>query len=152
MSHAPAAKAHPNSLYERDLYAWSQEQARLLRAGRFSELDAENIAEEISDVGTTEYRVLESALRVLLAHMLKWDHQPERRTRSWQMTIAEQRVQIEQQLTDNPSLKSRRDEAVVQAYRRARLIASGETDLDLGRFPESCPYDWDAITRRPFTL
>jgi len=152
MPHAPDRKVNEQPLYERDLYAWSQEQARLLRAGRFSELDAENIAEEISDVGKTEYRVLESALRVLLVHMLKWDHQPERRSRSWASTIAIQRQHALRQLEENPSLKSRRDEAIGKAYSDARLIASGETDVDLATFPQPCPYDWDAITSRPFEL
>ena len=89
-------------LYERDLYAWVQEQVALLRAGRLGEIDAENIAEEISDVGSNEYDKLESALRVLLAHMLKWDHQPERRSRSWENTIGEQRDRARQPPHDNP--------------------------------------------------
>lgn len=155
MSQIPSTKAKPggapeagNSLYETDLYAWSLEQARLLREGRLGEIDAENIAEEILDVGKTEYRVLECALRVLLMHMLKWDHQPERRTRSWENTIREQRHIVERQLRDNPSLKARLDEAVDEGYRLARLGASSETDLDLERFPETCPYGWDEIIGR----
>jgi len=151
MSQAPAEKSL-DSLYHRDLYAWSQEQARLLRAGRVDGIDAENIAEEISDVGRNEYDKLESALRVLLAHMLKWDHQPERRTRSWTSTIAIQRRHALRQLKENRSLKSRRDEAVREAFSDARLIASGETDMDLATFPATCPYDWDAITSRPFEV
>ena len=89
MSHATSTK-RPRSapLYERDLYAWSLEQARLLKEGRLDEVDAENVAEEILDVGRNEYDKLESALSVLLMHMLKWDHQPEKRTRSWENTIA----------------------------------------------------------------
>ena len=67
--------------YKEDLHAWAREQAALLRAGRLGEVDAANIAEELDDVGNEQYDKLESALRVLLAHMLKWDHQPERRGR-----------------------------------------------------------------------
>lgn len=78
-------------------------QARLLRAGKIDEIDTENIAEGILDVGKTEYRILESALTVLLTHMLNWDHQPERRSRSWESTIAEQRDQVDQQLTIVPA-------------------------------------------------
>lgn len=149
MSQAPYAKPLlPASIYERDLYAWSHEQAALLRAGRFDEIDAENIAEEILDVGKTEYRVLESALRVLLTHMLKWDHQPDKRTRSWENTIAIQRHHAMRQLRDNPSLKSRRAEAVTEAFADARREASSETDMELDRFPEACPYNWDAIMDR----
>jgi len=151
MSHAHSTnRPQPTALYERDLYAWSLEQARLLREGRLTEIDAENVAEEILDVGRNEYDKLESALWVLLMHMLKWDHQPERRTRSWETAILEQRDRVELQLRDNPSLKSRIPEAVRRAYRGGRLRASGETDLDLKQFPEKCPYDWETILNRPF--
>jgi hypothetical protein len=82
MSHAHAPESSPGKLlYDSDPYAWSLEQAGLLRAGRFGEIDVENIADEILDEANTEYRVLEIALRILLVHMLKWDHQPERRSR-----------------------------------------------------------------------
>ena len=151
MTQAPSTTAPPAaSLYGRDLYAWSKEQAALLRAGRFDEIDAENIAEEILDVGKTEYRVLESALRVLLTHMLKWDYQPERRSRSWENTIAEQRDRAERQLRENPSLKQRLGKAVRDSYRSARRQASSEMDRSLLTFPECCPYDWNTIMTRPF--
>lgn len=152
MTHAPSAKPPSATapLYDRDVYAWSQEQARLLRAGSLDEIDADNIAEEILDVGSNEYDKLESALRILLAHMLKWDHQPEKRTRSWENTIREQRYRVEKQLRKNPSLKSQLEEAVHDGYRSAILLASSETDMDVDRFPPECPYDWDAIVNRPF--
>jgi hypothetical protein len=151
MSHATSTKRPRTApLYERDLYAWSLEQARLLKESRFDEVDAENVAEEILDVGRNEYDKLESALAVLLMHMLKWDQQPDKRTRSWENTILEQRDRVELQFRDNPSLKSHRQEAVERGYRRGRLRASGETDIDLEEFPEECPYDWDSIMSRKF--
>ena len=150
MTHAPATKRSAASLYERDLYAWSQEQARLLLEGRLAELDADNIAEEILDVGSGESNKLESALRILLMHMLKWDYQPEKRSRSWENTIGLQRGRVLRQLRKNPSLKSKRSEAVGDAFSDARRLASTETDIDLDRFPEECPYDWETILNRPF--
>lgn len=153
MTHAPARnRSAAAPLYERDLYAWSQEQARLLMEGRLAEIDRENIAEEILDVGRNEYHRLESALRVLLMHMLKWDYQPERRSRSWEDSIAIHRHHAENQLHDNPSLKNRRGDAVSRAYHDARRSAARETGLELQVFPESCPYDWDAITTRRYEL
>lgn len=151
MSHAHSPKSSADaSLYDRDLYAWSLEQASLLKAGRFGEIDAENIAEEILDVAKTEYRVLESALRILLAHMLKWDHQPERRSRSWENTIAEHRDRAHRQLRDNPSLTPRLEEAVADAYRSARRLASTQLRREVETFPEDCPYDWATIMHRPY--
>jgi len=151
MSHATSTKRPRTApLYERDLYAWSQKQARLLREGRLDEVDAENVAEEIIDVGGVEYDKLESALCVLLMHMLKWDHQSDKRTRSWENTIMIQRSHVLRQLRKNPSLKTRLKEAVTAGYEDARLLASSETDLDPEKFPEECPYDWDTILNRTF--
>ena len=86
-----AAKAHtalPKSAnrYQDDLYGWVQEQVGLLREGRLSELDAENVAEELSDVAWLQNDRLEVAITVLTHHRLKWDRRPKRRR-----TISESR-------------------------------------------------------------
>jgi hypothetical protein len=136
--------------YERDLYSWSREQARLVREGRWDLVDRENVAEEIESLGRTEFNKLESALRVLLMHMLKWDHQPERRSRSWALTIDTQRLEIADVLGDNPGLRPRIGEAVTRAYRKARNEAATETGLERDLFPEQCPYSWADVTSRSF--
>lgn len=136
--------------YDEDLYTWVQEQVALLKAGRVAEIDATNIAEELGDVGKSEFGKMQSALEVLLAHMLKWDQQPEKRTRSRDNTIAAQRSEFTDVLTDNPGLKSRRTEALGRAYRKARLAASSETGLPRADFPVDCPYDWHDILERSF--
>src|ERR671936_1450259 len=82
--------------YERDFYSWLMEQARLLREGRWDELDRDNLAEEIESLGREQFNKLESALRVLLMHMLKWDHQPEKRGKSWVISIKDQRIELDQ--------------------------------------------------------
>ena len=97
---------------EADLYSWARHQAELLRAGRLSEIDAAAIAEEIDDVGEEQYDKLESAFRVLMLHLLKRDHQPSMRSRSWTLTIREQRRRVERRLRKNPGLKSQVDEAL----------------------------------------
>jgi hypothetical protein len=141
----------PSPRYEDDVYAWSLAQAELLRAGRLDEVDAKNVADEILDVGRNEHDKLESALRLLLVHMLKWDIQPEKRSRSWINTIAIQRIHALRQLRDNPSLKSGPAKAVDDAFRVARLEAENETGLE-DAFPDTCPHDWDAILNRAFKL
>jgi hypothetical protein len=103
-------------------------------------------------LGRSEFHRLRSALHVLLTHMLKWDHQPRRRSRSWANTISAQRLAVQMVLRDNPSLCRRIDEALADAYPAARLDASSETDMDLAVFPEVLPYDWAAITDRPFVF
>ena len=139
---APASK-------EADLYSWAVRQAELLRAGRLTEIDPVAIAEEIDDVGEEQYLRLESALRVLMLHLLKWDRQPDRRSRSWTLTVLEQRRRVVRQLRRNPGLKSQLEEALAAAYEDARLEASSETGLALHEFPESRPFEYAEIMERP---
>jgi hypothetical protein len=138
--------------YHRDFYSWLLEQARHLRAGRWTALDRENLAEEIESLGREQFNKLESVLRILMLHMLKRDHQPDRRGRSWWASISEQRLRLDDVLADNPGLQPRIQEAITRAYRRARLRAIKETDLDEWRFPEACPYSWDDIVSREFSI
>jgi hypothetical protein len=134
--------------YADDVFGWVEQQVTLLKAGRLREIDAENIAEELSDVGGEQYDKLESALRVLLLHLLKWDHQPTHRSRSWVRSIHEQRRQTERVLRKNPSLRPHITEAIREAYHDARSGAAYETRLAETVFPVECPYDWSAITTR----
>src|SRR5271155_4244037 len=138
--------------YERDFYSWLMEQARHLRDGRFEALDRDDLAEEIESLGREQFNKLVSALRVLMAHMLKWDHQPALRTRSWVLSIQEQRLEIADVLSDNPGLRPRIDEAIARAYRRARIEAAKETGLDAAVFPATCPYSFDDIMKRTILL
>ena len=138
--------------YEADAYGWAQEQAALLRAGAFDRLDIENIAEELLDVARREYDKLESALTILLLHMLKWDFQVAKRSRSWEYSILEHRRRIMRQLEDNPGLKSVIAKANLRAYESARSRAGFETKLDLAVFPLESPYGWAEITGREFAM
>lgn len=99
-----------NTDYETDFYAWLMYNAELLRQGRFSEIDRNAIAEELESMGKREKRELISRLAVLIAHLLKWVYQPEKRSYSWECTIKEQRKEIFYVLQDSPSLTSRIDE------------------------------------------
>jgi hypothetical protein len=138
--------------YDRDFYSWSLEQASLVRAGRWHAVDRENVAEEIESLGREQFNKLESAIRVLLVHMLKWDHQPELRSRSWVLTIKEQRLTLDDVLADNPGLKPRISEATARAYRKARIEAARETGLDEERVPGRCQYSWDEIVSRALAV
>lgn len=136
--------------YARDFYSWLMEQARLIREGRTEALDRENLAEEIESLGREQFNKLVSALRVLLTHILKWDHQPRRRSRSWVLSIEAQRIEVETVLSDNPGLKPRLPEAIARGYRRARVEAALETGLEKSTFPQTCPYSFDELMSREF--
>lgn len=133
------------SLHETDFYAWTQQQAHLLKVGKLSELDTEYLIEEIESMGASERRALIHRLAVLLAHLLKWQYQPNYRGRSWQLTIKEQRRQLTRLLRDNPSLKTRLEEFVAEAYGDAIILAARETGFDENTFPEQCGYGVDEI-------
>jgi len=139
-----------SSLYERDFYAWTAEQAALLREGRLSQADIANIAEEIESMGRSEKRELVSRLTVLLLHLLKWQHQPSLRGASWRATIQVQRISLETHLGDNPSLKAAVPDAIAQAYRIARIEAVKETGLPAERFPPVAPWQFEHILNEEF--
>lgn len=127
-------------LYEQDLYSWALRQAELLRARRFADLDLENVAEELESLGKEQAHKLESALRVLLLHLLKWKYQPQRRSRSWRGTVVRERTNAERVLEDNPGLKPRREQLFATAYGGTRKEAAAETGLALATFPEAAPF------------
>jgi hypothetical protein len=121
MSTSPSVKPRQGQpLYEADLHLWASQQAALLREGRLNELDLIHIAEELDDVGSEIYQRLESALTVLLTHMLKWDFQPDRRSRGWEATIRGHRRCVEKLIKQNPSLKSKLPEALSEGYQNGR--------------------------------
>src|SRR5579872_1289802 len=125
---------------EWDLYSWAVRQAALLREGRVGEIDAGAIAQEIGDVGEEQYHRLESALRALMHHLLRWDHRPAARSRSWAITIREQRRRADRQLRRNPGLQSRLNEALGDVYEDARVEAARETGLPTRTFPSAPPF------------
>ncbi|MCJ2133478.1 DUF29 domain-containing protein [Methylobacterium sp. J-026] len=148
---APAASyTEGRTRYADDLYTWVQEQVALLRADRVDVLDLENIAEELSDVGLSEYYRLQSAVEIIILHMLTWDNQPERRSHSWALSIAEHRERALIQLQKSPGLKSSLDEIRHNAFRLGRLGAARQMKRAPKSLPAECPYTWDEILNRPF--
>lgn len=123
--------------YEADFHAWLTDQGRRLRGLRVPGLDSVNLAEEIESLGRSDRREVASRLSVLLAHLLKWQHQPAARSGSWRATILEQRQRIEAVLEDSPSLRATVAPAVPRAYVAACQVAAAETGL---AFPATCPW------------
>jgi hypothetical protein len=137
-------------LYDEDFYAWANEQAALLRAGKLAEADIELIAEEIESMGKTEKRELVSRLNVLLLQLLKWQFQPSRRGFSWRNSIRIQRREVAAHMADNPSLKSLLGAAIEQAYGTAVIEAETETGLSGDAFPASCPWTYEQMMDAKF--
>ena len=130
--------------YDEDVVAWSSDQAKLIRAGRFDELDIEHIAEEIEDVGKSEQRELSSHMAILIGHLLKWKFQPERRGASWEKTTKAQRKELTYALDESPSLRVKLAEArwIDLVWTKGVALAVAESGLRLfsrrsasGRWP-----------------
>jgi Domain of unknown function DUF29 len=127
--------------YDTDFYAWTQAQAQALRAKDVAALDLEHLAEEIESLGKRDRRTLESQLRRLLLHLLKYryDPAPEPR-RGWRVTIREARREIADVLEDSPSLQHHPERYLARAYRIARENAMDDTGLPLATFPAACSW------------
>ena len=133
------------SLYETDFFAWTQEQAKLLKHREWSQLDLPNLIEEIESLGKQQRAELRNRLSILIGHLLKWEYQVSKRSRSWVNTICIQRIDILELLKENPSLKPYLQEALQTAYVKGMLLASTETNLPRKTFPENCPYGLEDI-------
>jgi hypothetical protein len=137
-----------SELYGKDYTAWTKQTAELLKAGRFSELDVDHLLEELEGMGASEQRELVNRLRILLAHLLKWQYQYKQLSerwqefdgRSWRATIVEQRDGIQTLLEDYPGTKRFLADSTVSGYHHARRLAAKETRLPISTFPETCPY------------
>ena len=116
-------------LYKHDFYGWTQHQADALRRRSVNEIDWDNLLEEIEDLGAAKRRELRSRLSVVIAHVLKWKHQPLRRSRSWSLTLSEQRAQVNDILDENQSLKDEVDVVMTKAFRAGVSSAADETAL-----------------------
>ena len=135
----------PSNLYETDFYAWTLEQSKLLKVGDFKHLDITQLVEEIESLGKQQRQELRNRLGVLIGHLLKWDYQPSKRSKSWRVTIREQRREILQLLKENPSLKPYLMEAIALAHESGLDLVVKETLLDYEDLPENCPYTSDQL-------
>ena len=132
-------------LYETDFYQWTKDTSDRLRRGEFTEIDVSALVEEVDDLGKREKNALESRLSVLICHLLKWDLQPGKRSKSWKASIALQKNRIERLLKQSPSLRPFLREALPDAYAEAVLRTVKETGLDTKPMAETCPYNLEEI-------
>ena len=144
--------------YEQDFHQWIEHHIALLKEGRFNEIDAEHLIEELEDMGKSNLHELDSRFTVLIAHLLKWEYQLNQLQNqwksytgnSWKNTIIEQRVQVAKLLRKNPNLKRFLSETIVDAYPDALKITVKETGLSKSIFPSECPYTIEQLLDEDF--
>lgn len=136
-------------LYDEDFFAWSRQQAELLRSGSFADLDLAHLIEEVEDLGESLYRSVRSRVRTIMEHLLKLQHSPASDPRnSWRETIRTQRADLDEDLT--PSLRPRIEASLPRLYAKARRDAAAALH-DYGEqaaaraLPQTCPYTLDQI-------
>jgi Domain of unknown function DUF29 len=138
-----------DAAYEGDFHAWCEQQAARLRArvrpGANDGIDYENIAEEIDGLARSDRRAIKSHVRILLAHLLKWRHQPDKRSESWIDSIFNARTAIADLLEDSPSLVRHARDVIARTYPLASRDAASETKLPRGSFPAACPFSEDQV-------
>ena len=141
---------HINSLYETDALIWTNLQVELLRAGKFDQLDVENIISELDGQVKKDKRETAHRLIGLMAHLLKYKFQPQRRSSGWIHTISEHRRSIEGVLQDMPSLRPAIADYIANGYPKAVKDAARETRLPLSAFPNDNPFTIEQILDEDF--
>lgn len=136
--------------YEEDFHGWTMQNVQLLKQGKYQEADIEHIIEELEEMGISNENQLINRLSVLIAHLLKWQFQPDFRGRSWEGTIEEQRNKINRLIKKNPSLKAKVSEAIEEGFSDSKSIIKKETPIDLKVLPSTCPYTFDQIISDDF--
>lgn len=129
-------------LYETDYELWLNQQIDALQTKQWSNIDVDNLIEELEGLNRSNKRELYSYTVVLLAHLLKWQYQPLNRSGSWKGSIGNSRKQIKKLFKDQPSLKNHLTEICLEAYDDAKEWAHQETQISLTLFPTECPYSF----------
>lgn len=137
-----------DGLYERDETAWLETMSELIRLDRLDEIDYPNLAEYLADMARRDRREVTSRLAVLIAHLLKWRHQPERRSGSWRGTIEVQRQELAG-LLESGVLRNHAGEVLSKAYANGVRQVVAESGLPEDSFPVGCPYSLDALMSEP---
>lgn len=140
----PPLYPEPADIHD-DVFRWCFEQAELLRQHRFTEIDLPNVIEELEDMGSEQRHALAASYRLLVSHLLKWQFQPEMRSRSWDVTIDRERASIEEREADNRSLARSAGEIVEAAYSKAVREATKDMGLPKKAFPTACPYTLEQL-------
>ncbi len=134
-----------STLYDTDYCLWIETTLNQLRCGRVSEIDIHNLIEELEDMGNSQKDALESNLRVLLMHLLKYKYQSSKRSNSWLYTIREHRKRILKAFKKSPSLKNYYDSVFDESYQDGRELAADETGLIIETFAAQCPFSQDDV-------
>ncbi len=135
------------SLYDDDFYAWTEQQAVLLRRGpaAANRLDYDLIAEEIEDLGKSELHACQSLCEHIIEHLLKIEYSGlDQPVRHWRREVAEWRLQLKKKLTRSIAAKLDLPDRHREAVGLLRYMEDEVPGL-LQRIPAECPYSLEQI-------
>ena len=133
------------SLYAIDDYQWMKETIKILQGKRFSELDLDNLIEELEDLGNEKRHAVESLLEQIIRHLLMcqyWETEYERNAGHWQAEIVGFRTQLRKRLTTN--LRNHLERELPVIYQDALAYVQQKTRLQVA-FPEQCLYSLEEL-------
>ena len=136
----------PPTLYQQDLVAWYDDTVAKLKAGHFAALDIEALIEEVEGLAGRDRRELESRVEVLLNHLLKRLYVASPADyRGWELTIREQRRQLQKLLQQSPSLRQHWLKTFTALWDNA--LSDAREDYPQTVFPDCWPgsTDLDAL-------
>ena len=137
--------AEAQTAHDDDYCLWIEEQVALLRNGSVTRADLLTIAEELEGMGRSQKSAVESNLRIVLAHLLKYRYQPKKRSGRWEATLIEHRSRLHGDMRASPSLRRHAAETLTASYQAGRRLAAAETRLPQATFPEICPFTLDQV-------
>jgi hypothetical protein len=142
----------PDDLYERDILAWSESQAALLRrlaqGERVNDLDWEHLVEEIEDVGVSELNAVRSYLRLIMTHLLKLRCWPDdQAVPHWRGEVVTFQRDAAQRFA--PSMRQRIDLERLYRDAVAAVTAIRSDDTTEPALPASCPFTLDRLLAEP---
>jgi hypothetical protein len=141
------------ALYDEDFVAWTEQQAKALRAaargGTNKPLDWENLAEEIESLGKSDRREVHSQIYRIIRHLAKLQFSPAADPRrGWRESVGDARTEVELVLDDSPSLKPQLDDIVAKQTPKAIERAL----RDLSEFGEIDPATQQNLRRTRYSV
>ena len=147
-----ATELKPRPTYDEDFYAWTQHQAKQLRAQarlRQNEpLDWKLLAEEVEDLGRSELHTCQSLTDQIIAHLIKLEFSKATEPRlGWEQEVAAFRIGLRRHLT--PTIRRKIMNGLGEHYANAiELVTPGfqaHESERLALLPDSCPYTFEQI-------
>lgn len=138
------------TLYEQDYYLWLEDTIQKLQLGELDRLNISALIEELQGMSNSEKNALESNLRILLMHLLKYRYQPHKRVNSWLFTIREHRKRLLKTFQKSHSLKRYYETVFAECYQDGKELAADEAGLSLVVFPNESPFTLEETLNADF--